>query len=206
MKFKFLPKDTKFFQLFHTQASLILQASALLVEEAQASDGAREELAASIAHIESLGDNVTHELSNELNRAFITPLEPEDIHQLASNLDDVLDTIEDVAHRLYSYRPRTHAAEIIEMCRLTASCAAQIPLGLQALERRSSVAEVCDEIGRLEHQADHMIRQAIADLFRGDPDPVEAIKLREIYEFLELTADRCEDVADALENVTVKNN
>jgi predicted phosphate transport protein (TIGR00153 family) len=205
MNFKLLPREEKFFHLFSSQADLIIRACELLVSEAESANGAQEECARQISTIEAEGDVVVHEIFDRLNTTFITPIDPEDIHRLASSLDDVLDGIEEVAYRICAYSPRSRHSIIADGCRLIADCASPIPEGIAKLAARQDVAGVCRRIGTLETSMDRVIRLAITDLMAHETDPVEVIKMREIYEFLEATADRCEDVADAFNEVMVKN-
>lgn len=132
------------------------------------------------------------------------PIDPEDIHLLATRLDDVLDGMEDVAYRLRAYCPKTRRTEVSTICSLVCGCAERIPAGIDALQARRDVSPVCHEIGEMERQVDNAVRNAIRELLSNERDAIEIMKIKEIFEFLESTADRCQDVADALETVMIK--
>lgn len=200
---RFLPREEKFFNYFLGQVRLISEAALLLVE------GARNdmtEVAPKIKKLEKDGDELIHEIFHKLNSTFITPLDPEDIHSLASHLDDVLDGIEEVAHRIVAYQVRPLPLAALQICEMIESSAKTFELAFEALSRNDPVMEHCIEINRLEDHADQVARAAVAELFEREADPIRLIKLKEIYEFLEMTTDYCEDVADALQNVLVKNS
>ncbi|MBI3207949.1 MAG: DUF47 domain-containing protein [Candidatus Solibacter usitatus] len=200
---KFLPREEKFFEYFQKQVELIAAASKLLVY------GARhdiEEVSSKIQRLESEGDSIIHEIFQKLNSTFITPLDPEDIHSLASHLDDVLDGIEEAAHKIKAYKVKPMPEGAIQICEMIESCGKQFELAFAALGKNAPMMDPCIEINRLEGEADKLSRQCLADLFDTEKDPIRLIKLKEIYEILESTTDCCEDVADVLQNVMVKNS
>ena len=139
-------------------------------------------------------------------QTFITPIDPEDIHNISSALDNVLDGIEDTSHRLVSYRIDPIPATMVTLSELVAACSSALHKAFSALERNGPIMEHCIEINRLENEADRIGRSAVADLFNKEKDPITLIKLKEVYEFIEATIDSCEDVADVLQNVVVKNS
>ncbi|MDX1982608.1 MAG: DUF47 family protein [Bryobacteraceae bacterium] len=200
---RLLPREEKFFHYFQTQAKLILEASALLAEGArQSSPG----VAIKIAEIEQSGDEIIHEIFQKLNATFITPLDPEDIHKLASSLDDVLDGIEEVAHKIFAYKATPLPAPAVRICEMVHSCAKGLERAMAALGEGSSVVEHCIEINRIEGEADNLGRDAVANLFESETDAIRLIKLKEIYDLLETCCDASEDVADIVQNVVVKNS
>lgn len=203
---RLLPRDEHFYQLFLKHVAKMVQAASVLAEAADHGDG---EMATAASHIQSLeqeGDEIIHEIYVRLNRTFITPLDPEDIHSLSANLDDILDGIEDCAHRIVAYRVRLLPAPMVEMCRIILRCAHTLERAFTALSRNAPLTEECIEINRLEQSADDMGRDAVANLFMNEKDCITLIKLKEIYDLLEATVDHCEDVADALQNIIVKNS
>ena len=202
---RILPREEKFFHFFNEQASLILQAARKLHQASRDGPAAMAIAALEIARLESKGDETIHEIFTKLNQTFITPLDPEDIHSLGSHLDDVLDGIEDAAHRLVAYKITPIPLPIIELCSIIESCAVSLQEAFKALAEDRPLLEHCIEINRLEDQADQVVRRRIPELFETETDPVRVIKLKEIYEYLEITTDNCEDVADALQAVVVKN-
>jgi uncharacterized protein len=203
---RLLPREDKFFEYFQQQATFIFQAATLLVDGAAAGNPHLASTAHQIRAIEEQADTVIHEIYSNLNTTFITPLDPEDIHSLSSHLDDVIDGIEDSVHRMLAYRIEPIPGTIVELCRLVRDCGAAIQLAFEALSKGKPFMNHCIEVNRLEEAADQLVRAAVADLFQNEKDPILIIKLKEIYEFLEQTTDYCEDVADALQNVKVKNS
>jgi predicted phosphate transport protein (TIGR00153 family) len=202
---RLFPREEKFYEFFLTQAKIILDASCLLVEGVEAGNSALASAAAKIKTMEQRGDEVIHEIYTRLNQTFITPLDPEDIHSLSSHLDDVLDGIEDAAYRMVAYRVEPIPHMVVEVCKIVYSCAQALEGAFQALSAKKPVLPYCIEVNRLEEVADQLVRDAVSELFRSESDPITLLKLKEIYEFLEQTTDKCEDVADALQNVAVKH-
>ena len=202
---RLLPREEKFFHYFIEQAQLILQASQQFRQAAEKGPNALREAEIAIARLEQKGDDIIHEIFTRLNQTFITPLDPEDIHSLGSHMDDVLDGIEDSVHRMVAYKIDPIPTPMIEVCKVIEGCGITLEKAFEALNAERPLLDQCIEINRLEDQADHIVRAAIADLFEKETDPITLIKMKEIYEFLELTTDYCEDVADALQNVIVKN-
>jgi uncharacterized protein Yka (UPF0111/DUF47 family) len=203
---KLLPREEKFFAYFHQQVNFICQAADLLVEGAAAGNTHLASAAHQIKAIEEQADAVIHEIYTRLNSTFITPMDPEDIHSLSSHLDDVIDGIEDSVHRMLAYRIDPLPGTVLELCRLVQSCGLSLRKAFEALAKDQPFIDHCIEVNRLEEAADQLVRAAVADLFHNEKDPIRIIKLKEIYEFLEQTTDYCEDVADALQNVQVKNS
>ena len=201
-----LPREEKFFEYFHQQANFICRAADLLAEGAASGNAHLASAAHQIKAIEEQADTVIHEIYTRLNSTFITPLDPEDIHSLSSHLDDVIDGIEDSVHRMLAYRIDPLPGTVLELCRLVQSCGLSLLKAFEALAKDQPFMDHCIEINRLEEAADQLVRAAVADLFQNEKDPIRIIKLKEIYEFLEQTTDYCEDVADALQNVQVKNS
>jgi hypothetical protein len=202
---RLLPREEKFFHYFIEQADLIAQAAGQFRQAAEKGLNALREAEVSIARLEQRGDEIIHEIYTRLNQTFITPLDPEDIHSLAAHMDDVLDGIEESVHRIVAYKIDPIPAAFIEMGTIIEGCAGTLQKAFRALNADKPLLEHSIEINRLEEQADHVVRAAIADLFDKEPNPITVIKLKEVYEYLEQTTDYCEDVADALQNVIVKN-
>ena len=202
---RLLPRTEKFFHFFVEQASLIHEAAQTFRKAAENGASAMHEAEVAIARLEQKGDEIIHEVFTRLNQTFITPIDPEDIHSLASHLDDVLDALEEAVHRIVAYRIGRIPPPMLEVSRIIESCAAVLQKAFIALGEDRPLLEHAIEVNRLEDQADHVIRVAVADLFEQEKDPIALIKLKEIYEYLEATTDYCEDVADALQNVIVKN-
>jgi uncharacterized protein len=203
---KLLPRDEKFFQYFQLKAKLICQAADLLVEGAAAGNAHLASAAHQIHALEEQADTVLHEIYTRLNSTFITPIDPEDIQSLSSHLDDVIDGIEDSVQRMLDYKIDPLPGTVLELCLIVQSCCLILQKAFEALAQNKPFIEHSIEINRLEEAADQLGRAAVKELFEKEKDPIRLIKLKEIHEFLEQTTDYCEDVADALQNVQVKNN
>jgi len=162
--------------------------------------------ATDISVMEHRGDEVIHEIYTRLNQTFITPIDPEDIHNLSAALDNVLDGMEDTSHRLVSYKIDPIPPTMVTLAEIVASCAAALKKAFEALQKNGNIMEYCIEVNRLENEADRIGRSAVVELFDKEKDPITLIKLKEVYEFIESTIDSCEDVADVLQNVVVKNS
>jgi hypothetical protein len=203
---RFLPRDEKFFDLFLSQVQLISRASALLLDGVKAGNEQMAAACEGIQRLEHEGDDVIHDILTRLNRTFITPLDPEDIHSLSSSLDDVLDGIEDAAYQLVAHRVEPIPLKVAELCEIVDACSHTLVSAFKALGEDKPHLEYCIEINRLENAADNLVRQALAELYQSDIHPMAFIKLKEVYEVLEATTDRAEDVADTLQGVFVKNS
>ncbi len=203
---RFLPKDEKFFHLFLNQVKLISQASALLLSGVKGGNAHLAQACAEIQKLEHDGDDLIHDILTRLNQTFITPLDPEDIHSLSSSLDDVLDGIEDAAYQLTAYRVEPIPPAVVELCEIVDGCSRALTVAFQSLSDGKASLVPCIEINRLEGVADLLVRRVMADLYLSDIHPMAFIKLKEVYEVLEDTTDRCEDVADTLQGVVVKNS
>jgi len=203
---RLLPREEKFYELFVSQVDLISEAARLLLQGVKAGPARLNEVAKDIKRLEHQGDDIIHGIFTRLNATFITPLDPEDIHLLSSRLDDVLDGIEDAAHRMMAYHVEPIPPGMVQLCETIYSCSRAMKKAFQALDKKKEVSEHCIEINRLENEADHIVRGLVSELFEKEKDCITLIKIKEIYEFLEATMDRCEDVADVLQNVVVKNS
>jgi len=203
---KFLPREERFHVFFLKQVALISEAARLLLEGVKTGNAQMADAAAKIKTLEQQGDEVIHNIFTRLNQTFITPLDPEDIHSLSSHLDDVLDGLEDAAFRIVAYQLDPIPPVVVTICHLILDCAKQLELAFEALEKNQRLLEPCIEINSIEEEVDDIVRLAVKELFEKEKDAIQLIKLKEIYELLENTTDFCEDVADALQNVIVKNS
>lgn len=203
---RLLPREEKFYLLFQQQVAIISDASKQLLEGVRAGNSRMQTAAQEIDRLEHKGDEIIHEIFTRLNQTFITPLDPEDIHNLSSKLDDVLDGIEDTAHRLVAYHIDPIPQHMVALAQVVAGCAESMIKAFQALEKDGPIMEHCIEINRLENEGDAVGRNAVAELFDRETNPITVIKLKECYDILEETIDSCEDVADVLQNVVVKNS
>jgi predicted phosphate transport protein (TIGR00153 family) len=203
---RLLPREEKFYELFLSHIDIISEASRLLLQGVKAGNTRLAEVAKEIKELEHRGDELIHETIMRLNQTFITPLDPEDIHSLSTRLDDVLDGIEDAAHRMMAYRVNPIPLGMIQLSEMIYVCSRTLKKAFEALDKKKEVMEHCIEINRLENEADYLVRGLVSELFEKEKDPITLIKVKEIYEFLEATMDHCEDVADVLQNVVVKNS
>jgi predicted phosphate transport protein (TIGR00153 family) len=206
VKLKLFPKDEKFFALFREDAAnLKLGVEAL--QELMDHYEDLEKKFLKIKAIEHQGDVITHDIITKVRDTFITPLEREDIHELASGLDDVLDCVEGVASRLTQFKIQAPTPEMKQLVNIIAQAVSQIHEAISHLEKMGHVHAFCLEVNNLEYQADLIGQKAVADLFEKTErveDLKDLIKLKEIYGRLETAADRCEDVANVIEGIIVK--
>ena len=204
MGFSLLPRADDFFVLFDRMAAKLVDVSTRFREMIENYVDVHQKSRV-IKELEHEADLITHEVMDKLNKSFITPLEREDIRALAMYLDSVVDDIEATASKfdLFDLKKPTPAAA--EMARIICKAAEEIQKAVKNIERPQSLTQFLIEIKRLENQADHVCREQIGKLFREEPDVREILKWKEIYEQLEACADRCEDVADVIEDIVVKN-
>ena len=200
-----LPKDEKFFEYFHQQSGLLCQASHLLVSGLKQGYNGMCQIEKRMEALERSGDEVAHKIFDRLGATFITPFDPEDIQALTSALDNVIDTMEDAAFRIVAYRVDPIPSPALELGEMIAGSCSAIARALHALHKKESVVEPCIEVNRLEDQADAIERTMLATLFSSPIDAITLIKLKDIYEILESTTDRCEDVADVIQGIALKN-
>ena len=158
-----------------------------------------------VRKIEHIGDELTHASFVKLNQTFITPFDREDIHQLVSSLDDVLDFINAAGACIVMYKVTNPPPAAGVLARLILLQSQELQKALSLLQKNGDILAHCVEINRLENEADHVSRAAIAELFEHEKDPINLIKNKELIEFLEMATDKAEDVADVLETVVLKN-
>jgi hypothetical protein len=199
-----LPRETTFFEKFTELATNVDNGAKALVEMLENYTDAAIQ-AENIKTIEHRGDTITHDLMTHLNQTFITPLDREDIHALASKIDDVLDLTDAVAGRLITYRIARIRPGVADLARILAAATGEMVAAVRVLERHDDILKHCIEINRLENDGDRLCRTLIAGLFEEEKDPVEIIKWKEIIEVLETAIDKCEDVANVIESVVLKN-
>jgi len=199
-----IPKDTNFFEMF-TQMSdnLIAGARAMVDLFADYTDVPAK--VQEIRRIERMGDEMTHAVITRLNSTFITPFDREDIHRLASSLDDVLDFVYAAGERLVIYKINRPPKAAAELAGLIVQQGNALTKGVQLLEKNGDIMTHCVEVNRIENLADKIAREAIAKLFDEEKDPIQLIKLKELYEVLETATDKAEDAANVLETVLLKS-
>lgn len=209
---RFMPREGKFFDLFNAHAQQIVAGGRELVvmmNEMDDTVATAEKHAKAIDIIETTADKITHETVALLHRTFITPLGREDIHQLISKMDDILDMIQDVAESLVLYDVRKVTDEARRLAEISQSCCDRVQTVVALLHNMEHAAEIlktCREIDQLESDADRVMRSAISNMFRNEPDVRQLIKFKAIYEMLETVTDRCEDVANIVEGIVLENS
>lgn len=201
---RIIPRETKFFELFENMASNVTEGARVLHQILQTFENV-EAGVQRIKEIEHRGDDMTHAVMTKLNQTFITPFDREDIHRLASSLDDVLDFVNAAGQRLVLYKIRRATSPAAELAGLIVRQSEELTKAVSLLEKNKHVLEHCVEINRLEDEADSVCRQAIANLFENEKDPIELIKMKELYEVLEMATDKAEDAANVLEAVVLKS-
>lgn len=206
----FVPKDKKiFFPLFEQAASNVVAIATILTEAVNSSNAAtREELYKQIDKLENKGDELTHQIYLELGKNFITPFDREDIHALATAIDDVADNIQGAANRMSLYRIDEFDESIRKLCELILQASIDLEKAvreLKDLRNVRNIADSCIRINSVENQADYVFDRAVADLFLYERDAIKLIKYKEILAALETATDMCEDAANVMESILVKN-
>lgn len=205
-----VPKDKKFFPLFEQATENVVKTATVLCEMVSStSPDRRKELAREIEHLEHTGDNITHLIFSELGRNFITPFDREDIHALASAIDDIIDFIHGSAKRIQLYKLDTISDAIVKLADLTLKGAVELNVAVRNLRDMrdvNAIKEACVKINSLENHADDVFNMAIAQLFEEETDAVKIIKIKEILSALETATDKCEDAADVIQGILVKQS
>ncbi|MCC8410591.1 DUF47 family protein [Mucilaginibacter sp. UR6-1] len=206
----FVPKDKKvFFPLFEQASSNVVAMGTVLVEAVNSANPAtREELFKQIDKLENKGDEITHQIYLELGKNFITPFDREDIHSLATAIDDVADYIQGAANRMMLYNVDNINEPIKKLSELILQASIDLEKAvkeLRDLKNVRNIADSCIRINSVENQADYVFDRAVADLFLYEKDAINLIKYKEIYAALETATDMCEDAANVMESILVKN-
>jgi uncharacterized protein len=200
----FIPRERRFYLLFEQQAATLVHSAGLL-EQGLADVTNLPERQREIKDLEHQGDDLTHEVIRALNQTFVTPFDREDIYDLAAGLDDILDYIEEIADTTNLYGITAIPEPARELARLLAQAVAQLEEAIGKLEPAGRSEENVIEVHRLEDVGDSVSRRAIAELFSGQHPLLEVIKLKDLYGLLEDALDRCEDIANVLEGIAIKN-
>ncbi len=203
---RLIPREVQFFELFEKSAQLLLEAGKVL-KEAMADFKDLPANAHRLERLEHDADQVTHEIMARLNKTFITPLDREDIHSLATALDDVMDFIEGVTEHLILYKIKEIPPKFQALAQVVAKQIEGINQMIPRLRnlKHADILQHCIEVNRLENEGDRILREAVAELFEEGGDPLEVMKWRDLYSMLETATDKCEDVAVAIEGIFLKN-
>ena len=210
---KLLPREGNFFELFNQHADRIVEAAhAFSNMVASYSDvQKREGYNREVDNAERAADRITQEVNRMLHKTFITPIDREQIHSLINTMDDVADLIQDSAETMALYDVRHMTEEIVRLTELSVKCCERVKDAVYLLgnigdaKTAEAALKTCEEIDRLESDADRVMRNAMSKLFREEPDVREVIKLKAIYELLETVTDKCEDVANLIEGIVLEN-
>jgi hypothetical protein len=204
---RLLPKEGRFFDFFNQHADLASEAAlelqALLGDLSQLERRSR-----AIERNEKQADRITHETVQLLHKTFITPLDRDEIHQLITGMDDILDLMEDVATCLFLYDVKAVTPDAQKLGEICVGCTTKVREAvrmLESMDNADQILRICGEIDRLESEADYVFRSALAKLFREEPDVKQIIKLKEVYQLLESITDKCEDVANVIEGIVLEN-
>ena len=205
---RLMPREGNFFELFNAHADRIVEGA----QELEAMITSFKDLEAHAQRIDSAeraADKVTHETITLLHRTFITPFDREQIHGLITRMDDILDLMQDVAESIVLFDIRRVTPEAKQLAEICQMCCARVKTAVSLLtnvKQNEAILKTCEEIDRLESDADRVMRAAMSKLFREEPDVREVIKLKAIYELLETITDKCEDVANVIEGIVLENS
>lgn len=205
---RLMPREGRFFDLFNEHAEQLLQGAHELAALMSIGDDI-ERRAYNIESIEKRGDKIAHTAIELLHRTFITPLDRDDIHRLVSKMDDILDVIEDTSQSIYAYDVSSITPEARRLAELCVSCVEKVKIAvgmLSNMDNAKAIMIICEDIDRFESEADHVMRSAMARLFRDEPDVKQVMKMRSVYEMLETVTDRCEDVANVIQSIVLENS
>jgi predicted phosphate transport protein (TIGR00153 family) len=204
MIFGLLPKEEAFFDLFKQAAHNVIEGSRLLKELMEDYTNVQRKTER-IKEVEHIGDGITHDIALRLNQTFLTPLDREDIHDLASALDDILDAVEAVADRFAIYKITQPTESAIRLADILYRASVAVGRGVDHIAMsHEEVKEYGVQVNSLENEADRVSRDAISELFEKETNPIAVIKWKEIYETFEEGTDRCEDVANVIERIVLK--
>jgi predicted phosphate transport protein (TIGR00153 family) len=204
MRLSLMPRKSIFFTLFSQHAQNALEATQAL-EKLLSDFTDVENKARDIHAIEHYGDKLTHQIMQELNGTFVTPLDREDIVGLASKLDDVTDVCHDVSEMVVLYKVRSIRPLAVQQAKVLVAAAEHLVIAMKDLEKLSGLEPHWIKIHTLENEGDQLFRTAVADLFAQSTDPVEIIKWKDLHGLIEVAIDRCEDVANIVETIVVKH-
>jgi uncharacterized protein len=207
---RLMPREGRFFSLFDGHAKLIVDGALALADVLRHYDTVKDRGVGikAIEDAEHAADRITHETVQLLHTTFVTPFDRDDIHQLISRMDDVLDLIQDTAESLVLYDIQKVTPQATQLAELVLRCSERVQsaVGLMAsMADAPAILKICQEIDKLESEADKVMRGAISELFRNETDVRQLIKLKAVYEALESATDKCQDVANTIESVVLEN-
>lgn len=202
-----IPQEKHFFAMLDQQADVVLEGAVALLDMVKDyTDIAQKK--DKIKDMEHRGDDLVHMIAEELNKTFVTPIDHDDMSKLTSRMDDILDYVEAAAHRMWAYQVKAVPPEMIELTECVLASVKEVNHAVKDLKnfkRKNEIIQHCIEINRWENVGDDITHMAVANLFK-ESDVIELIKLKEIYEHLEQATDKCEDVADVIKDIFIKNS
>ncbi|MBB3224365.1 DUF47 domain-containing protein [Pseudoduganella umbonata] len=204
---RLMPTEGKFFDLFNQHAELCVKGAKEMLALMTNFDDLENRVHA-IESIEKQADKITYTTVDLLHKTFITPIDRDDIHKLITKMDDILDMMEDAGQTVSLYDLHAVTPEAKRLAELVLACCEKVKEAvalLSNMDNARDIVGICEEIDRLESDADHVMRAAMSKLFRDEPDVRNLIKMKAIYEILETVTDRCEDVANIIEGIIVEN-
>jgi len=202
-----IPQEKHFFDMLEEQADIVLEGAESLLDMVKNFNNVAEKRDR-IKDIEHKGDEMVHTIAEALTKTFVTPIDQEDISKLTSRLDDILDYIEAASHRLWSYEIKSIPPDMVKLTEVILTSSREVNHAVKDLrnfKKKNEILNHCIEINRLENTGDDITHVAVAELFKKH-DAVDIIKLKEIYEYLEEATDKCEDAADVIKDVFMKNS
>lgn len=205
---RLMPQEGRFFEFFNEHAEQVVQGSRELAALMSSGDDL-ERRAYNIESIEKRADKITQNTIELLHKTFITPIDRDDIHRLITKMDDILDLIEDAAQSVFLYDIHAITPEAKKLADICVACGEKVQAAVKLLsnmDNAAAIMKICEEIDKLESEADRVERAAMAKLFRDEPDVRQVIKLRAIYMLLETVTDTCEDVANIIEGIVLENS
>jgi uncharacterized protein len=205
----FVPKDHSFYPLFQEDAQNLVRATELLLELMSSSElEAHERIYKEIKDIEHIGDVITDKIYLQLNKSFITPFDREDIHELTTNIDDVVDSVNGIGRRVCLYKPKKLMPVYREMAEIIHQAAKEIQICIESLNdaaaNKLKITRSCDKVTEIEHKADDFYFIAMSELFENEKDSTELIKKNKILEILERCVDEEEDVTETIKSILIK--
>ena len=211
---KLLPREGNFFELFNQHGDRIVEGARafILLIQNYSDPKLRDQYAEEVGNAERQADRITAEVNRLLHKTFITPIDREQIHSLINAMDDILDLLQDATETMSLYDVRAMTEDVLRLGDLSARCCERVQHAVSLLpkisqpEAAEAAIKTCEEIDKLESDADRVMRSAMSKLFREETDVRELIKLKAIYELLESISDRCEDVANLIEGVVLENS
>jgi predicted phosphate transport protein (TIGR00153 family) len=204
----FVPKDHSFYPLFEENAKNLVRAAELLKDFMCSDVDQHERIHMEIKEVEHLGDQITDQTYEQLNKSFITPFDREDIHELTAHIDDVVDSINGVSRRIYLYKPKKIMPVYMQMAEMVYDAAREIQICIHGLNdaaaNKKEITKSCNNVTSIEHKVDEYYYEAVSQLFENEKDPAELLKNNKILEILERIVDEEEDVTDTIKSILIK--